>query len=476
MINRQFKGFYKEILPDSRIEKRAEKIMVDMLNFGNVVVNKFCPTGTEKIGAYRMLGNDSFDHNDLAKGLYRACKNNDNAGHLLCIEDTTELNFSHHLERIGREDKDIGPVTRDDNAGFFCHPMLVIDSSNQLPIGISCVDIWNRSWDKLNKRERGYHHQDIKEKESYRWIGSALKTKELLTTASCLTIIGDRESDIYDEFVTVPDQRTQLLIRSSVNRKLYGEDQNLFEKLSSSKQKASYELDIRNNRKRAKRKAKMSLKYEKVKIQHPKNRPIGNKPSFVEMWAIEARELKESIPDKEDPILWRLLTTHSINCVEDALKCVEWYSQRWFIEELFRLLKSKGLTIESAQLETGAGLKKLVVMALQVALTTMTLKLSLSSEKKVTASIIFTKEQLHFLTIYMQENEGITDKLTNPYENNTLQWAAWAMARIGGWSGYRSQGPPGYITINDGLKKFFDRFNGFQLALKYLSKKDVYKD
>ena len=340
MKNKQFEGFFEEILPDSRIEKRAEKIMVDMLDFGNVVVNKFCATSTEKIGAYRMLGNDSIDHNDLAKGVYRACKNNDRATHLLGIQDTSEINFSHHMGRI-TDDEDIGPVTKSNNAGFFCHPMLVIDSDNQLPIGISSIDIWNRSWDKPNKHERDYHNQNIEDKESYRWITSAEETKKLLTKATCLTIIGDRESDIYDEFVTVPDNRTHLLIRSKINRKLWGEDKNLFEKLSSSPERASYELDIHNNRKRVKRKAKMSLKYEKVKIKHPKNRPLENKPSYVEMWAIEARELPESVPGKEDPVLWRLLTTHSIDCTEDALKCVEWYSQRWFIEELFRVLKSK---------------------------------------------------------------------------------------------------------------------------------------
>jgi hypothetical protein len=123
-------------------------------------------------------------------------------------------------------DEDIGPVTKSKNAGFFCHPMLVIDSDYQLPIGISSIEIWNRPWDKPDKHERDYHNQNIEDKESYRWITSAEQTKRLLTKATCLTFIGDRESDIYDEFVTVPDHRTHLLIRAKINRKLWEEDQN----------------------------------------------------------------------------------------------------------------------------------------------------------------------------------------------------------------------------------------------------------
>jgi len=474
MKDKQFDDFFKGILPDSRIEKRAEKVMVDMLNFGNVVVNKFCATSTEKIGAYRMLGNDSIDHKDLAQGVYRACKNNDRPVHMLAIQDTSEVNFSSHMGRL-MNDEDIGPVTKKNNAGFFCHPVLVIDSENQLPIGISSIEIWNRPWDKPDKYERDYHNQNIEDKESYRWITSAEATKKLLPEATCITIIGDRESDIYDEFVTVPDQRTHLLIRAKVNRKLWEEDQNLFEKLASSEQRASYQLDIRNNRKRVKRKAKMSLKYEKVKIKHPKNRPLENKPSYVEMWAIEARELPESVPGKEDPVLWRLLTTHPVECAEDALKCVEWYSLRWLIEELFRVLKSKGLAIEESQLETGGGLKKLAIIALQVALTTMILKLSLTNSHKINANLIFSKGQLHFLSIYMEKLEGKTEKLKNPYKEGSLQWATWAMGRLGGWSGYKSQGPPGYISIKDGVDRFYDKADGFQMALEYFKRKDVYK-
>jgi len=475
MKDKQFDSFFKGILHDSRIEKRAEKVMEDMLDFGNVVINKFCTTNAEKIGAYRVLKNDSIDHNDLAKGVSRACKGNDRAAHLLCIQDTSEINFSHHMGRI-EGDEEIGPVTKTNNAGFFCHPMLVIDAEYQMPIGISSIEIWNRPWEKPNKHERDYHNQAIEDKESYRWITNAEETKKLLTEATYLTFISDRESDIYDEFVTVPDQRTHLLIRAKINRKLWGEDQNLFEKLASSEQKASYVLDINNNRKRVKRKAKMSLRYEKVKIKHPKNRPLEGRPSYVEMWAIEAREFPGSTPGKEDPLLWRLLTTYPIECVEDALKCVEWYSLRWFIEELFRVLKSKGFAIEESQLETGGGLKKLAVLALQAALTTMTLKLSLSNSHKISASIIFPKGILYFLTIYMEKLEGKTEKLKNPYEIGSLKWATWAMGRLGGWSGYQSQGPPGYISIKNGIDRFYDKADGFQMALEYLKRKDVYRE
>lgn len=475
MIINEFEGFFKDFLFDVRIEKRAEKVMKDMLTFGKAIVNKFCATNTEKIGAYRMFGNSSFSHKELAEGVVSRCQTNQgSSSHLLCIQDTTEFNFTSHIQRIGIKDKDVGPVTKNDNAGFFCHPMLVVKEQDKMPIGIASIELWNRGWDKQDKFERSYWKQDISEKESFRWIESARKTQSVLDKAPMLTIIGDRESDIFSEFAMIPDERTHLLVRSRINRKLAGEEKKLYEKLSQQKQGAVYDLDIKGNKKRKSRTARMSLKYVKVKIKKPKNIHAGDYPDYVDVWAIEARELPGTIPKGEPPIIWRLLTTHSITEVGDAMKCLEWYSNRWFIEELFRIIKSKGFELENSQLETGAALKKQVVMALQVALTIMVLKLSLDKKEAIKAGLIFSQQQIEFIELLLKnEIEGKTIKQQNPYPHQSLAWCAWAIARLSGWSGYKSHGPPGYITIKNGLDIFNNKYGGYLVAIKFL--KDVYK-
>ena len=55
-------------------------------------------------------------------------------------------------------------------------------------------------------------------------------------------------------------------------------------------------------------------------------------------------------------------------------------------------------------------------------------------------------------------------KVKNNHSHKKLSWAAWIIARLGGWKGNHKQRPPGPITIKKGVEKFDLIFQGWKLA------------
>ena len=71
-----------------------------------------------------------------------------------------------------------------------------------------------------DRMKRNYKRQPIEDKESYKWIEVAQKSKVVLKESDTVTFIEDREGDIYEQFALVPDEKHHLLIRSRTTRKL----------------------------------------------------------------------------------------------------------------------------------------------------------------------------------------------------------------------------------------------------------------
>ena len=234
----------------------------------------------------------------------------------------------------------------------------------------------------------------------------------------------------------------------------------LYATLESEPVSGSYEIQLASNKKRAARKAKIEIKYCQVSIAAPSN--YKGETKEVTLWGIEARESEETKPKDDEGILWRLLTTHEVKTVEQAIECVGWYKKRWFIEELFRVIKTKGFQIESSQLASGLKLKKLLAMTLEAALHVMKLKLALTQDECL-ATTVFSEEEQEFIEVLQTKVEGATLKQKNPYPKKTLAWAAWTIARVAGWTGYSSHGPPGYITIKEGYDRFHLQLEGYLL-------------
>jgi hypothetical protein len=87
-----------------------------------------------------------------------------------------------------------------------------------------------------------------------------------------------------------------------------------------------------------------------VQIQRPQRLSGTDYPLSVSLYAVEAKEINP--PAGQSPVHWRLLTTHPVVCLEQALQVIGWYSWRWRIEQLFATLKLGGLNLEATQLES----------------------------------------------------------------------------------------------------------------------------
>lgn len=435
-----------------------------------VILNQLAGDRKELVAFSRFFNNDSVELNSMKQESYDRTNLLVKGKHVLCIQDTTEINYQRHLGKLSKTDTDLGLVGNNKDIGFFLHPSLVVDSEDSFPLGLSWAHIWNRPFDKIDKNDRNYSTQPIEEKESYRWITNAQNSKDTLSNAEHITVIGDRESDIYEEFIYVPDSKTDILVRSRGDRNLYDSDDKLFETLSKQTLKDTYTVTIKGDKRinRKKREALLEVRFCKVKIKRPLKLK-SSLPSYIELTAIEVRENQQTCPNGETPILWRLLTTYNVLTFENAKQIIGWYKTRWLIEELFRILKRQGLNIEASQLETGIALKKLTIMSLQTAIKILQLRQDRNGDCSKQASLCFTEEEIEFAEIVKDTLEGKTKKQKNNYDKNSLAWMCWVIARLGGWKGYQSESPPGPITMKRGLDKFNTMITGWLLA----SKKDV---
>lgn len=411
---------------------------------------------------YRFLENPKVEQSILVNSLQAHCAKQLSGRHVLAINDTSEVNLQAHAGRLKPAGQ--GVVGNNKDVGFFIHPTLMVDAQSGLPLGLSNLQLWTREKSRPSKAQRNYKQLPIEAKESYKWIAAAQGSAQCLAHSDVaqVTYIGDREADIYESWFNIPKENVHLLVRVCKNRLLAGCASKLYETLASQPiagiEKVEIPADARL--KRTARLAQMAIRITPVTIKRPQ-KVKGDYPESVSLYAIEAVE--QIPPPGEAAVHWRLLTTHTVETFEQAKTVVQWYRWRWHIELLFALLKQRGLQLEASQLESVAAIEKLCIMALSVAL--QILQLTLGRDRQdLSADVVLDPPRQTCLENIAPTLEGRTKKLKNPHPPGSLAWAAWLIARLGGWSGYQSQRPPGCKTLFRGLQQFEMMFTGWKLA------------
>jgi hypothetical protein len=439
---------------DARRAKNGELIASRIAERQTVCIRKLADDRSEQVKLRRLLANEAVTVEEMVAHRGAIVSAAAAGRHVLAIQDTSEINYQAQSGRKRR----LGTVGNGTDAGLFVHPVLAVDAQSEECLGLADALVWRRTKSKA----KNYQQLPIEEKESYRWVRGGEQAKAVLAEAAEITLIDDREGDVYEKWARLPDHRTRLLTRACRDRKLAG-GQKLFPALAQMPEAHRFTLDLpARPGKRGERKAQMAVRFGRIRIARPGTCSDRNAPREIELYAIEVRELN---PPPGDAVCWRLLTTHAVETVEQALAVIGWYRLRWHIEQLFRTLKRQGLRIEQSVVEDGEALEKLAVVALIVATITMQLVLARAAGAHDTpASRVFDAEQLAVLNALQNTLQGGTRKQQNPHPPSSLAWAGWTIARLGGWTGYESDKSTGPITMRDGLDRFSSIVDGYRLA------------
>lgn len=367
---------------------------------------------------------------------------------VLAIQDTSEIGFRTSKEHR----RGLGAIGHGNKHGLLLHAMVALDGGTGQCLGL----VHGRIYVREGRQEIPHQLRPLEERESERWIATARAAGDLLSAAATVTVVADRESDIYDEWASLPRPGLHLLTRAMKDRRLSDRDK-LFARAESFAVADRYAVAVPARLARgghpaaAARTAEVDLRFGEVTIRRPDN---CDKTLPDRLTIRIVRVAEPAPPEGTEPLCWHLLTTHPVADLAAARRIVEMYRKRWVIEQFFRLLKSQGLGLEDSQVESADRLMKLTAIAARAAVITLQLVQGREGLDPEPASLVFQNDEIAALETVAERRYAPRTKLqTNPHPPRTLAWAAWIIARLGGWDGY-PRTKPGPVTMANGLKTF----------------------
>ena len=230
---------------------------------------------------------------------HRACSLKRLAGeqNVLCIEDTTELDYTDKSDIDG-----LGSLNYEIRQGLYLHPMVAVTPDRL------CHGVLN--WHTV-VREPGSLGEDeddkrpVEEKESFRWLQGYRVACGLAEAQSDTAFVytADREADIYEIYAEL-DQRkahgeayAQVLLRSRHNR-LLADGGKLWDNVKKTAVVGEIAFDMPHTKRRKGRFIEQTIQATRVVLKGPYRH--GNRLPDVELTAVGAREKRP--PKGEQPI------------------------------------------------------------------------------------------------------------------------------------------------------------------------------
>jgi hypothetical protein len=459
---------------------------LSMAHFGNKAMDKrfakvtgmFCAapgksfpemssTPGELAGLYRLFGHPEVTAEriflpHLAATIERASL----LDRVLVPHDTTGVSYGGKGTRQG-----LGRLN-DGGHGYYLHGAIVLTPERwPVPLGVAGYEVNVRT--EAPKKPRSWREErDDPDKESRRWARLARQVEERFAGRSTQLIhLMDREADDYELLADLKSNNSSFIIRQKFDRLMAlsteerrsGAPRKVREALSQAEIQVGRYVRLSPRKKdrsgekqkthppREGRLAKLHISALAVKIRRPSELSDKDLPEFIELNVVHVWEV--DTPADQHPVEWYLMTTQPIDTTEQILEIVDFYCARWVIEEFWKALKT-GCAIEKRQLETSAGLLKVLALSLPMAWQLLLLRSLARSAPDLYATAVLSPVQIEIL-------RKARPRLNLP-PTPTIEQALYAVASLGGH--LKHNGSPGWKTLGSGFEKLIILEIGWNLA------------
>jgi hypothetical protein len=381
----------------------------------------------------------------------------------LVVHDTTYVEFPGDSEREG-----LGTTTNNQQ-GFVAHFSLVLQADEvSMPLGVAAMETYTRTGKKwATAKKTRTRVRDDPNRESLRWW-RAIEPFEQERDGNFEAIhVMDAEADFYELLSQLTESNTRFIVRAGqLDRSIESDDEamKLREFVDQLKPRAQWKVQITARRYLGKRKPATTMKRHPARNARQATLKIAagsltlrktrySKSGSSEICVNVVRVWEPKPPRGAPPVEWILLTTEPIESVADVSTIVDWYRQRWVIEDFFKALKT-GCSLEARQLESYSALVKVTAILAPIAYRLLLLR---GMERRVPhapPTSFFSPLELELLML-----DDSTKGLPKP---KTLRDAVRLLARMGGH--LKSNGPPGWLTLSRGYQHLLTLVAGLEMA------------
>lgn len=438
--------FEKALFEDKRLNKRLFMIARDFYGKPEANIPQASESRAKTKAAYRFFDNEAVTMESILSSHCESTVNRIKKEKIiLAVQDTTSLNYTAHSFT-----EDLGPIgsAKDGAIGLELHNTMAFNAEGT-PLGLLDVQCWARDEEEFGKKHVR-SKLPIEDKESYKWLKSFKATIDVQKQVPKTVIVSvcDREADIYElfELATSDEKNPRLLVRASYNRKVEGEQNKLWEYMSTIEISGIQEIQVPRKKSVPSRKVDLTIRFSKIELKAPYRKGEG-KRNNITIWAVLARE--ENAPEGIDPVEWMLLTTIPVYTFEEALEKVKWYAKRWGIEIYHKTLKS-GCRIERRQLGKASRIESCLAIDMVIAWRIFHLMKLGREVPDIPCTVFFEEAEWKALVAYKTKNP------ISPLKPPTLRETVHMTASLGGFLGRKSDGEPGTQTLWLGLQRLDD--------------------